>query len=62
MDDMAVNDLPNDVAALKDLLRQAQARLSEQNREIQSLHRLIHAYQEEKRLAAARAFAPSTRY
>ena len=50
---MAVDNLPNDVDALKALLRKA-------NQKIRSLHQLIHAYQEEKRLAAARQFAPSS--
>lgn len=51
MDDMAADTLPNDAQALKALLLEAR-------KEIRSLHRLIHVYQEEKRLAAARAFAP----
>lgn len=51
MDDMAVDNLPHNAQTLKALLLEAR-------KEIRSLHRLIHAYQEEKRLAAARAFAP----
>jgi transposase len=53
MDNMVVDNLPNDVEALKALLVKA-------NKEIRTLHQLIHAYQEEKRLAAARRFAPSS--
>lgn len=53
MNDMAVDTLPDDVATLKALLQAA-------NKELRSLHRLLHAYQEEKRLAAARHFAPSS--
>lgn len=53
MTDMAVDHLPDDVATLKALLLAA-------NQKIHSLHQLIHAYEEERRLAAARAFAPSS--
>lgn len=60
MDDMAIDNLPNDVASLKALLIEAHEQLSKQDQKIQSLHQLIHAYQEEKRLAAARRFAPSS--
>lgn len=60
MTDMAVNNLPNDIDALKALLIEAHEQLSKQDQKIHSLHQLIHAYQEERRLAAARAFAPSS--
>lgn len=57
---MAVDKLPNDIESLKALLVEAQQTISTQKQELHSLHRLIHAYQEEKRLAAARAFSPSS--
>ena len=60
MDDMAVDNLPSDVKALQALLLEAHLTISSQQKELHSLHRLIHAYQEEKRLAAARQFAPSS--
>ena len=57
---MAVDNLPTDVKALHALLVEAQQQLVKKDQKIHSLHRLIHAYQEEKRLAAARQFAPSS--
>lgn len=60
MTDMAVTALPTDVDTLQALLIEARKQLSKKDQKIQSLHQLLHAYQEEKRLAAARAFAPSS--
>lgn len=60
MKDMAVDKLPDDITSLKALLLEAHQTISTQQQELHSLHRLIHAYQEEKRLAAARQFAPSS--
>ena len=57
---MAVDNLPTDVKALHALLVEAQQQLVKKDQKIHSLHKLIHAYQEEKRLAAARQFAPSS--
>lgn len=60
MTDMAVDHLPADVKTLQTLLIEAREQLSKKDQKIHSLYQLIHAYQEEKRLAAARAFAPSS--
>jgi transposase len=57
---MSAKPLPDDVEALKALLLTAQSQLRAQDQEIRTLHKLIHAYQEEKRLAAARQFTPSS--
>jgi len=53
MDDMAVDNLPTDIEKLQSLLREAR-------KEIHSLNRLVQIYREEKLLAAARQFAPSS--
>lgn len=58
--DMTVDKLPDDVATLKALLIEAQERLAKKDQKIHALHRLLHDYQEERRLAAARQFAPSS--
>jgi transposase len=60
MNDMAVDNLPDDVATLQSLLIESRELLLKKDKKIHSLHRLLHAYQEEKRLAAARQFAPSS--
>lgn len=57
---MAVTSLPSDVETLQALLVEAREQLSKKDEKIHSLHQLLHAYQEEKRLAAARQFAPSS--
>jgi transposase len=51
--------LPDDVATLQAMVIDAHQALLKKERKIESLYQLINAYQEEKRLAAARRFAPS---
>jgi len=53
MDDTAVDNLPTDIETLHSLLREAR-------KEIHSLNTLVQIYREEKRLAAARQFSPSS--
>ncbi|MBV1883030.1 MAG: transposase [Pseudomonadales bacterium] len=52
--------LPDSVELLKTLLLSAQKQLKEKDRKIHSLHSLINAYQEEKRLAQAHRFGASS--
>lgn len=56
----ANRSLPEDVATLQAMVIDARKALLKKERKIESLYQLIHAYQEEKRLAAARRFAPSS--
>lgn len=61
--DNVLNDhkaLPDDVATLQAMLRDAQTTLLKREQKIEALYQLIYAYQEAKRLAAARQFAPSS--
>lgn len=57
---MAAEQLPDDVEQLKAMLLDAKKSLVEKDKTIHSLHKILQAYQEEKRLAAARQFAPSS--
>ena len=60
MNETVIDTLPDDVVTLKALLKTAHQQLSKKDKKIQSLEQLIHAYQEEKRLALARHYAPSS--
>lgn len=60
MDAVITDCLPDDIVTLKAMLRDAQRSLLKKDQKIDSLYQLIYAYQEEKRLAAARQFAPSS--
>jgi len=57
---MAVDKLPNDIEALKTLLLNANKENRSLQKKIDSLHTLITIYETERRLAAARQFAPSS--
>ena len=59
MNDMSA-ELPNDVETLKSLLISTQKNLTDTQQEIHRLQQLITLYEEERRLAKARAFGPSS--
>jgi len=58
MNTVVTDNLPNDVATLQAMLRDAHDTLLKKEQKIDALYQLIYAYQEAKRLAAARQFAP----
>lgn len=60
MNNVVAKQLPNDIDELKSLLISTQQTLASSQQEIHRLHQLIHAYQEERRLAKARQFGPSS--
>jgi transposase len=60
MNDMAVDNLPTDVNTLQSLLVEAHKQLLKKEQKIHSLHKLLQALEDERRLAAARQFAPSS--
>jgi len=60
MSSITADQLPDDIDALKSLLIRAQRNLTDTQQENHRLQQLITLYEEERRLAKARAFGPSS--